>query len=71
MPKEYRGDGESEAPDAKGAVESDIERIEVIQGDEVLGYPGAGREEHSGEDATSNESGLADNEYAPKNKSRG
>ena len=62
MTKEFRGEGESEAPDSKGAVESDVQRIEVIQGDEVLGYPGAGREEHSGEDASSNESGLADNE---------
>jgi hypothetical protein len=71
MTKEYRGEDESEAPDAKGAVESEVERIEVIQGDEVLGYPGAGREEHSGEDADSSESGLADNEDAPDPESRG
>ena len=71
MTKEYRGKDESDAPDSKGAVESDVERIEVIKGDEVLGYPGAGREEHSGEDATSSDSGLADNEDAPKNDSRG
>ena len=65
MTKEFRGDDESEAPDSKGAVEADVQRIEVIKGDEVLGYPGAGREEHSGEDASSNESGLADNENVP------
>ena len=62
MTKEYRGEDESDAPDSKGAVEADVQRIEVIKGDEVLGYPGAGRVEHSGEDASSSESGLADNE---------
>jgi hypothetical protein len=35
--------------DAKGAVEADFELLEVIEGVEVLGYPGRGREEHSGE----------------------
>lgn len=62
MSKEFRGNDEANAPDAKGAVENEVERIETIKGDEALGYDGAGREEHSGEDAVSGESGLADNE---------
>ncbi len=37
--------------DEKGATEADIEKIEVIRGAEVLGYEGAGREEHSGENS--------------------
>jgi hypothetical protein len=37
--------------DEKGATEADMQRIEVIRGAEVLGYEGAGREEHSGENA--------------------
>jgi hypothetical protein len=35
--------------DRKGATEKNIERIAYIEGDEVLGYSGRGREEHSGE----------------------
>lgn len=34
--------------DEKGATEDQVERITVIRGDEVLGYEGSGREEHSG-----------------------
>ncbi len=68
MPKEYRGDDEANAPDAKGAVENEVQKIKTIKGDEVLGYDGAGREEHSGEDAVSGESGLADNEQVPGNE---
>ncbi len=37
--------------DEKGATEEDIEKIQVIRGAEVLGYEGAGREEHSGENS--------------------
>ena len=52
--------------DEKGAVEDDVEKIGVIRGSEVLGYEGAGREEHSGEntprEAPDLESDLADNE---------
>lgn len=70
MTKDYRGDDEAEAPDAKGAREDQVERIETIQGDEALGYPGAGREEHSGEDARDGESGLADNEGVPDHASK-
>ncbi len=37
--------------DEKGATEAQVEKIETIKGDEVLGYEGAGREEHSGENS--------------------
>ena len=37
--------------DEKGALEEDNQKIDVIRGAEVLGYEGAGREEHSGENA--------------------
>jgi hypothetical protein len=37
--------------DEKGGTEAQTEKIEVIRGAEVLGYEGAGREEHSGENA--------------------
>jgi len=39
------------ANDEKGATESQIEKIDAIVGNEVLGYDGAGREEHSGENS--------------------
>lgn len=35
--------------DDKGATEEEVQKIDVIRGSEVLGYDGAGREEHSGE----------------------
>ena len=49
-----------------GATESQVERIEGIKGDEVLGYQGESPEEHSGEpsrhsDHDDQEDGLADN----------
>ena len=37
--------------DEKGATEEDMQKIDVIRGAEVLGYEGAGREEHSGENS--------------------
>ena len=37
--------------DEKGATEADMEKIDAIKGDEVLGYEGSGREEHSGENS--------------------
>jgi hypothetical protein len=37
--------------DDKGATEEEVQKIDVIRGSEVLGYDGAGREEHSGENA--------------------
>ena len=50
------------------STEEQEERITVIQGSEALGYQGAGREEHSGENAPDESSsltdGLADNSPA-------
>jgi hypothetical protein len=37
--------------DAKGALESEVERIRVIKGSETLGYKGEAREEHSGQNS--------------------
>jgi len=37
--------------DDKGATEDEVQKIDVIRGTEALGYEGAGREEHSGENA--------------------
>jgi hypothetical protein len=52
--------------DEKGATEDQVQKIEVIRGAEVLGYEGAGREEHSGENsptpANDLQDDLADNE---------
>ena len=39
------------ANDEKGATEEDVEKIHAIRGSEALGYEGAGREEHSGENS--------------------
>jgi len=33
----------------KGAMEEQTQKIDAIVGDEVLGYEGSGREEHSGQ----------------------
>ena len=35
----------------KKSTEEQIEKIDVIKGSEALGYEGAGREEHSGENS--------------------
>ena len=48
------------ANDEKGAVESQVEKIDAIVGDEVLGYDGAGREEHSGENSPTPPKDLKD-----------
>ncbi|HUP48081.1 MAG TPA: hypothetical protein VNA04_04750 [Thermoanaerobaculia bacterium] len=52
--------------DDKGATEDQIQKIKTIRGSEVLGYEGAGREEHSGENSPVEtddlETDLADNE---------
>ena len=39
------------ANDEKGATEEETEKIHAIRGSEALGYEGAGREEHSGENS--------------------
>ena len=48
------------ANDEKGATESQVEKIDAIRGSEVLGYEGAGREEHSGENSPTEPSDLDD-----------
>jgi len=48
------------ANDEKGAIESQVEKIDTIRGSEVLGYEGAGREEHSGENSPKQPSDLQD-----------
>jgi hypothetical protein len=51
--------------DEKGATEDKNQKITTIKGDEVLGYEGQGREEHSGQNAPREqetlEEELADN----------
>jgi hypothetical protein len=39
----------------QGAVEEQMQKIEAIVGDEVLGYEGSGREEHSGQTSADDE----------------
>ncbi|HEY3053107.1 MAG TPA: hypothetical protein VGK04_06925 [Thermoanaerobaculia bacterium] len=46
--------------DEKGATEDEVEKIDAIKGSEVLGYEGAGREEHSGENSPRESSKLTD-----------
>lgn len=48
------------ANDEKGAVESQVEKIDAIVGNEALGYEGAGREEHSGENSPTAPKDLKD-----------
>ena len=44
----------------KKSTEEQVERIEAIRGNEVLGYEGSGREEHSGENSPKNSGSLSD-----------
>ncbi|HUP47089.1 MAG TPA: hypothetical protein VM779_16405 [Thermoanaerobaculia bacterium] len=46
--------------DEKGATEDQVQKIRAIRGKEVLGYEGAGREEHSGENAPDEPDTLTD-----------
>jgi len=46
--------------DEKGATEDEVEKIDAIRGSEVLGYEGAGREEHSGENSPRQPKDLSD-----------
>lgn len=39
----------------QGAVEEQTQKVDVIVGDEVLGYEGSGREEHSGQSSAPDE----------------
>ncbi len=66
--KEVRAD-DSDAADSKGATENQVQRIQEIHGNEVLGYQGEGNEEHTGQsgghrlDPTED---LADNDDVPR-----
>ena len=44
----------------KKSTEEQLEKIDVIRGSEVLGYEGAGREEHSGENSPKDPKNLKD-----------
>lgn len=46
--------------DEKGATDAQMEKIETIKGGEALGYEGAGREEHSGENSPQQGNKLTD-----------
>lgn len=46
--------------DEKRATEDQVEKIDAIRGAEVLGYEGAGREEHSGENSPTSPKTLGD-----------
>ena len=48
------------ANDEKGATEEEVEKIHAIRGSEALGYEGAGREEHSGENSPEPADDLGD-----------
>ena len=48
------------ANDEKRPTESQVEKIDAIVGNEVLGYDGAGREEHSGENSPKQPKDLQD-----------
>ena len=45
-------------PDAKGATEEQMQKIDAIKGGEVLGYEGEAREEHSGQSKPRETPGL-------------
>jgi hypothetical protein len=40
----------------QGAMEEQMQKIDAIVGDEVLGYEGSGRQEHSGQSSADDES---------------
>ena len=52
--------GEPRIVEEQGAVEEQNQKIDAIVGDEVLGYEGSGREEHSGQSTTRPGSDLED-----------
>lgn len=57
----------------KKSTEEQLEKIEAIRGSEVLGYEGAGREEHSGENSPTQPSTLKDElaDNRPEDVSKG
>lgn len=52
--------GEPRFVEEQGATEEQNEKIDAIAGDEVLGYDGSGREEHSGQKSARKAEGLDD-----------
>ena len=46
---------EQDGIEEKGAMEEQTQKIDAIVGDEVLGYEGSGREEHSGQTSVRDE----------------
>lgn len=44
----------------QGATEEQTEKIDAIVGDEVLGYDGSGRGEHSGQDGAASSDSITD-----------
>ena len=46
---------EQDGIEEQGAVEEQMQKIDAIVGDEVLGYEGSGREEHSGQSSAGDE----------------
>ena len=47
-------------PEEQGAMEEQTQKIDAIVGDEVLGYEGSGREEHSGQKSVRRDDDLED-----------
>jgi hypothetical protein len=58
MSDEAKGNGPQSAEPK--STEEQVVRIDVIDGAEVLGYDGSGREEHSGENPPKPSDGLTD-----------
>jgi len=53
-----------EEPVPEKSTEEQVERIDTIVGDEVLGYKGEGREEHSGQESDEPKSDGLEDELA-------
>lgn len=51
---------EQQFHEEQGATEEQNQKIDAIVGDEVLGYEGSARGEHSGQQSTPHEETLAD-----------
>ena len=58
--------------DEPKSTEEQVVKIDVIDGEEVLGYAGSGREEHSGENAPKKSDGFTDGlaDNTPKDMGR-
>lgn len=60
MSHDKQAPGEPRFVEEQGATEEQNEKIDAIAGDEVLGYEGSGREEHSGQKSESDAERLSD-----------